>query len=220
MPPFDARNENLENTIRIMSTNIERINQKLSISRPENDPQQPPQILEELDKRFNKLANFFKSSLDNMTQHINHFQNHFQTLAHLIKTSEDNIRKEIQEQKDKAIVEIKKEVQYQFSQSREQLKQSINTGQEKINDISRQDQATIKQELDSIKREIQDMLKRMEATQNSTKGKEISPAFKKDINEIKNKLGDRFDETLQLLWRLLEINYKLLEEKKDSDIQQ
>lgn len=198
--PFDSENnENLEHTIRAMSHDLGVIKQKLATTEPVNP---------EIDKKLNTLGHFLKSSLDNMNQQINHTQNNFQVLANMIKQTEDNLRKEIRELNKKAMEESRKNIEDNFAKNQEEIRKILSQNNEAIrDDMTKQNYAALqmKKETDALRKEFQDTIKSMEAKNN---------VRSEDITEIKNKIGDKFDETFKILWRLLEINYKLLKEKK------
>ena len=178
MPQFESnkeKNEDLQDTIKIMSTNLEVINQKLALYSPSQGSNAPANTenLQQLNSKINNLANIVKSGMDSINQQISYTHNKFEEISQRIRQTEQNLMNQAPGKPAKAP----------------------------------QSYPLIKQEMDKIRKEIQTI-------KPTSSG--VSPTVTKDIGYIKEQLGTKFDETLRLLWRLLEINYKLLEDKKNK----
>ncbi|MGM5488546.1 MAG: hypothetical protein ACQESG_06350 [Nanobdellota archaeon] len=222
MSMFDSKkdkNENLEDTIKIMSTNLEVINQKLAMSSPSGTSSGPSNTdgLDEIDKKLNNLANIFKSGMDNVTQQISYSQNKFQILANLIQQSNEKLRKDMKDQAEKDSEKLKKAFDARISTFEENMKKSVQTLSQKA-DKNNATTLEIKEQVTGLQKEFNSVLKSMESMSSSKKGS-VPPSFTKDLTDIKEKLGDKFEQTLKLLWQLLEINYRLVNQQKNNNQQ-
>lgn len=113
------KNQDVEDSVKILATNLEVLNQKLAMASPDSgsdkDTAEIRGDIQNLGKKLDEMTNVLKSSQDNITEQLSYTMNKFQAIQNLVKQSEKNVS-------DTLI------------QSRETLKQQMSTERKAVTD--------------------------------------------------------------------------------------
>lgn len=191
--------QEVEDTIKILSTNLEVINQRLDSISGGGSHGKNTQIqyyMENLDKKLNYMLQVIKASQDNMSKQLGYAFNRFNAIIDSLGKTEDNLKKYIELEK--------KEIMKEFI-TRQQLTYDA------TKKVIESDLIQVSKQLQNLNNTVVNVDKRVSTIMKNTG----MPG--NIIDDMNNKFGNNLETVIGLMVDLIRINKELISREKAKE---
>ncbi len=214
--PKKEKDKDIEDSIKILSTNLEVINQRLAnISGGGGggtDPDAMKQISDDVTTQVGFIQNFLKSSQTHLQQQMNYVLTQLKALDTSVKHVENGLKQHITSEKNALLQETRSEIEKSVNFSSNILKEidSLKQGGLTLSEDDLPKGAKTANALTVAMRKELDLFTGR-FLQNMAKSDVFSEALVKEFGYVKADLQKRFIELTESNLKLLEINKELLQ---------